>query len=51
MFLRMLEERAECMRFEPYTFVAMVDRGVVGQGKRLEFIFRNGMKYECIIAD
>ena len=50
-FLRMLEEQEKCLRFELYTFVALVDRVVVGQGRRLEFIFRNGMKFEYIIAD
>ena len=44
-FLRMLEERAECMRFEPYTFVAMVDKVVVRQDGKLNFCFRNGMNY------
>ena len=29
-FFRMLEEQEECMRFEPYTFVALVDKVVVG---------------------
>ena len=50
-FLCMLEEQTECLGFDPYTFVALVDRVVVGQGRRLEFIFRNGMKFEYIIAD
>ena len=31
--------------FEPYTFVALVDKVNVRKGKALEFIFRNGMKY------
>ena len=44
-FLRMLEEQEECVRFEPYAFVALVDKVVVGQGGKLDFCFRNGMKY------
>mgnify|MGYP003311275709 CR=1 FL=1 len=44
-FLRMLEERAECMRFESYTFVALVDKVVVRQDGKLDFCFRNGMNY------
>ena len=47
----MLEEQEECVRFDPYTFVALMDKIVVGQDRKLEFIFRNGMKYEYIIAD
>ena len=34
------------MRFDPYTFVALIDKVVVGQDRKLEIIFRNGMKYE-----
>ena len=45
-FLRMFEEQKECVRFDPYTFVALVDKIVVGQDRKLEIIFRNGMKYE-----
>ena len=37
------------MWFEPYTFVALVDKVVVGQERKLEIIFRNGMKYEYTI--
>ena len=44
-FLRMLEEQEECMQFEPYTFVALVDKVVVRQDGRLDFCFRNGMNY------
>ena len=44
-FLRMLEEQEECMRFEPYTFVALVDKVIITQDGRLEFFFRSGMKY------
>ena len=44
-FLCMLEERKECVRFDPYTFVALVDKIVVGQDRKLGIIFRNGMKY------
>ena len=45
-FLRMVEDQEECVRFDPYNFVALVDRVVVGQAGKLEFFFRNGMKYE-----
>lgn len=48
-FLRMLEEQEECMKFEPYTFVALVDKVIVCQDRKLEIIFRNGMKYEYTI--
>ena len=48
-FLRMFEEQKECVRFDPYTFVALVDKIVVGQDRKLEIIFRNGMKYERTI--
>ena len=44
-FLCMLEEQEECMRFNPYTFVALVDKVVVGQDGKLDFCFRNGMNY------
>ena len=44
-FLRMLEEQEECMRFEPYTFVALVDKVVVGKDRKLNFYFRNGKNY------
>ncbi len=50
-FLHMLEEQEECMCFEPYSFVALVDRVVVGRDRKLEFIFRNGMKYEYAAID
>ena len=49
-FLRMLEEQEECIRFEPYTFVALVDGVGVGKDRELEFTFRNGMKYEYRVA-
>ena len=49
-FLQMLEEQMECIGFDPYTFVALVDRVVIGQDRKLEFIFRNGMKYEYTIV-
>ena len=45
----MFEEQKECVRFDPYTFVALVDKIVVGQDRKLEIIFRNGMKYERTI--
>ena len=50
-FLRMLAEQEECVSFDPYTFVALVDKVVVGQPRTLEFIFRNGMKYEYTMVD
>ena len=49
-FLRMLEEQEKCLRFEPYTFVALVDKVVIRQDRKLEIIFRNGMKYEYSIV-
>lgn len=44
-FLRMLEEQEECVGFDPYTFVVLVDRVVVEQDGKLDFYFRNGMNY------
>ena len=49
-FLQMLEEQMECIGFDPYTFVALVDKVVVGQDRKLEFIFPNVMKYEYTIV-
>ena len=49
-FLRILEEQEKCLRFEPYTFVALVDKVVIRQDRKLEIIFRNGMKYEYSIV-
>ena len=49
-FLSMLEGQEECMRFEPYTFVALFDKVIVGRDRKLEFIFRNGMKCEYAIV-
>lgn len=49
-FLQMLEEQTECIGFDPYTFVALVDRVVLGQDRKPEFIFPNGMKYEYTIV-
>ena len=46
-FLRMLEEQEEYIAFDPYTFMALVDRVIVGQDRTLEFILRNGMKYRA----
>ena len=45
-FLRMLERQEECLDFDPFTFVALVDRVVIGKDKKLELYFRNGMEYE-----
>ena len=47
-FLRMLEEQEECVAFDPYTFVALINKAVVKKNGKLVFCFRNGMKYECI---
>lgn len=49
-FLRILDEQKECMRFEPYTFVALVDKVVVGQNGKLAFCLRNGIKCEYVEA-
>ena len=49
-FLRILDEQKECMRFEPYTFVALVDKVVVGQNGKLDFCLRNGIKCEYVEA-
>ena len=49
-FLRMLEQQEECLDFDPYTFVALVDKVVVGKDKKLVFCFRNGMEYEHRMA-
>ena len=49
-FLRMLEQQEECLDFDPYTFVALVDKVVVGKDRKLDFYFRNGMNYECVFA-
>ena len=45
-FLCMLETPEEYVAFDPYTFVALVDKVVVGREGELVFWFRNGMKYE-----
>ena len=44
-FLQMLEDQEECLNFAPYTFVALVDKVVVGQDGKLDFCFRNGTNY------
>ena len=44
-FIRMLEQQEECLDFDPYTFVALVDRVVVRKDRELVFWFRNGMNY------
>lgn len=46
----MLEQQEECLDFDPYTFVALVDKVVVGKDKKLVFCFRNGMEYEHRMA-
>ena len=45
-FLRMLERQEECLGFNPFTFVALVDKVVVGKDRKLEFCFRNEMEYQ-----
>ena len=45
-FLRMLEEKKECVGFEPGTFVALIDKVIVQHDGHMEFCFRNGMKCE-----
>ena len=45
-FLRMLEQQEECLDFDPYIFVALVDRVVVRKDRRLVFCLRNGMGFE-----
>ena len=47
----MLEQQEECPDFDPCTFVALVDKVVVGKDKKLVFCFRNGMEYEHKLAD
>ena len=49
-FLRMLEAQEECVGFDPYTFVALIDKVVVGKDGEMAFWFRNGMKYEYTIV-
>ena len=44
-FLRMLEQQEECLDFDPFTFVALVNKVVVGKDRELVFCFRNGMRY------
>ena len=50
-FLRMLEQQEECLGFNPFTFVALVDKVVVGKDRKLEFCFRNGMNFRCSVSD
>jgi len=50
-FLRMMETQEECMDFDPYTFVALIDKVVVGQNGKLTFWFRDGIKYEYAIGN
>ena len=45
-FLGLLEKVEVCKAFKPYTFVTLVEKVVVGHDGRLEFFFRNGMRYE-----
>ena len=45
-FLGFLEKIEVCEAFEPYTFATMVEKAVVGCDGRLQFCFRNGMRYE-----
>ena len=45
-FLRMLEEQEERVGFDPYTFVALIDKVTVFADGRLVFCFRNGVSYD-----
>jgi len=45
-FLRMLEEQKECLEFDPYTFVSLTDRVIIQPDGNMQFLFRNGMRYE-----
>lgn len=45
-FLRMLEEQKECLEFDPYTFVSLIDRVIIQPDGNMQFLFRNGMRYE-----
>ena len=45
-FLSLLEKVEAREAFESYTFATMLERVVVGRDGRLEFFFRNGMRYE-----
>jgi len=42
-FLHMLEEQEECVEFDSYTFVALVDRVNVDKDRTLEFILRKSL--------
>ena len=43
-FLRTVEEQEECVSFEPYTVVALVNK-IVGKNRKLTFWFQNGIVY------
>lgn len=45
-FLDFLEKMEACEAFESFSFATMVEKVVVGRDGRLEFFFRNGMRYE-----
>lgn len=45
-FLGFLEKMEVCEAFEPYTFVSLVERVVIGRDGQLQFCFRNGIQYE-----
>ena len=45
-FLIILGKMEVCEAFEPYTFATMVEKVIVGRDGRLQFCFRNGMRYE-----
>ena len=45
-FLQMLEQQEECLDFDPYTFVALIDKVTILADGRLEFCFRNGLSYD-----
>ena len=45
-FLGFLEKMEVREAFEPYTFVTLVGKVVVGRDGRMQFCFRNGMRFE-----
>lgn len=45
-FLALLEKVEVCEAFEPYTFATMVEKVIAGSDGRLQFCFRDGMRYE-----
>ena len=45
-FLGFLEKMEVSEAFEPYTFVTLVKKVVVGRDGQMQFFFRNGMRFE-----